>query len=567
MPTNCNNQLSNCTSTVGPNFNQPDDSNQNGCSIPTEGKPSCPPTSNPDKTCSPFQLDKNRDSCFIDSLVNENLNIGAATFNVYNLLGVHEQGKLIDCVGLGSPLSNGDTPQFPASNAFDAYVTEWRSIQEGAAVISSAYIGYDFGEIKTNDDSRRAYGVDTSVYKHITAIGIKQSEKQSRRVTRARIERSEDGNKWYGVSIVDLPDDDCLNTILFRSSVPSRYWRIRPIDFNGSDVNEVWSVQALQLFHNYEATDQYNIQDKVLLENRDREYNIDPVVIKGSYDLVDVSSELTRFGIELPSQSIYAQVSFSACVAILGRPIVIGDIIEIPSEAQYSSEMKRIKKWMEVTDVSWSTEGYTPGWQPTLLRLILQPAFVSQETQDIFGDLANQQVDDTGLFSGEDGNSSIYQDYFDIDQTIKAEAKDAVPERGSEGSNSIRAFEEEELIAAAESGVTNLNKLGLNSTGLYVEDAMPPNNKPFTEGDEYPENPNNGDYHRLTYSGLAGDIPARLYRYSSSKNRWIYLETDKRSQMDHNKPLLQEFLTSPNRVADDEISYDRDRIDKDCSEE
>jgi len=559
MVSKCNDVTTGCSTTVGPNFSNQTSSNNSGCVQRPDGS-YCPPT-NADKTCNQFQLDKNRDSCIIDGYVNEALNIGGATFNVYKLLGVHEQGKLIDSTGKGTPISNGDAPSFPSSNAYDVYVTEWRSIQRGSGVTISSYLGYDFGEIKTNDDSRRAYGVDTSIYKHITAFAIKQSSNSLRRITKARIERSNDGIKWYGVGLVTLPDDDCLNTILLKSSVPSRYWRIRPLDFNGINSNEMWGVQALQLFHNYIATDSYNVQDKILLENRDRDYSSDVLPIKASYDLVDTTSELSKVGIELPSQSIYAQVSFSACVAILGRPLVIGDIVEIPNEAQYSSEMVRVEKWMEITDVAWSTEGYTPGWQPTLMRVILQPAYVSQETQDIFGNLASIMVDGgLGLVEGEDGNSSIFQDYFDASQTAKAEAEDNVPERGAAGSNTIREFEDSEVLAAAAVGIPHLSKIGLNPTGLYVEDAMPPHNAPFTEGPTFPEIPAHGDYHRLTYVGLSEDVPARLYRYSSAKSRWIYLETDRRAEMNHNKPTLQEFYTSPDNVLPDEIASTRDKI-------
>jgi len=144
--------------------------------------------------------------------------------------------------------------------------------------------------------------------------------------------------------------------------------------------------------------------------------------------------------------------------------------------------------------------------------------------------------------------------------TAEAEARDAVPERGAEGSSTIRAFEQEEIERAADQGLPNLNKIGLNSTGLYVEDAMPPTNAPFTEDDVYPETPVHGDYHRLTYSGLAGDIPARLYRYSESKGRWVYLETDLRAQFNPAKPTLKEFITSPNAVKTGEVGLDRDKI-------
>jgi len=560
-----------CSGTVGPDYElNPDgtiktDTSGQPCVSTPNGRRLQPNQTN-DFRCRPFQLELGNANQYVDRVVNEALNIGGATLNVYKLLGVHEQGKLVDCTGRGEAVSNGDLPNFPAANAFDMYVTEWRSIQRGSGVLASAYIGYDFGNIKTNDDSRRAYGIDTSIYKHVTTIAIKQSSQQSRRVTRARIERSNDGIKWYGVSVVLLPDDDCLNTVQFKHSVPSRYWRIRPLDFNGLADNNVWAIPAIQMFHNYEATDEYNIQDKVLLENRDRGYATDEIPIKGYYDLTDNLSELTAFGLEIPSMTIYITVSFSACVAALGRPLVVGDIMEIPSEAQYSAEMKRILKWMEVTDISWATEGYTPGWQPTLLRIVAQPAFVSQETQDIFGDLGETLPDGIGTVSGEDGQDPVYQDYFDVSQTIEAEARDAVPERGAEGSSTIRAWEKSEVEAAADQGVPNLQKIGLYPNGLYVEDAMPPNNAPFTEGDEYPENPTHGDYHRLTYSGLAEDIPARLFRYSTSKGRWIYLETDLRDLYNPAKPTLKEFIISPNAVPNSEITRNRETIDDDCEE-
>lgn len=556
--------LDECVGTVGPDFSTnvvdggPCVPNRNGNGYVTKSSVVTP--------CAPFQLDKNRDTAFIESVVNENLNIGGATFNVHKLLGVHEQGLLIDCTGLGAPLTNGDAPHFPASQAYDKYITEWRSIQRGDGVMISSYLGYDFGEISTNDGSRKAYGVDTSIYRHVTALAIKQSSIATRRVLKARVERSDDGKKWYGVSIVMLPDDDCLNTVLFKSSVPSRYWRIRPLAFSGVAISDVWGVQALQLFHNYEGTHTENIQDKVLLENRDRDYNTESLPLKGTYDLLDITSELTRFGIELPSLSLYMQVAFSSCVAALGRPLIIGDIIEIPSEAQYSAEMRKIERWVEVTDVAWSTEGYTPGWTPTLLRVIAQPAHATQETQDLFGDLAANPIDgEMGLVDSEDGNHAIYQDYFDVGQTIAAEANDAVPLSGVETSSVIRAWEPDELVKAEEAGVKNLESLGQPTGSKYHEDAMPPNNAPFTESDEFPNAPSQGDYHRMSYTGLSTDVPSRLYRYSVQKGRWIFLEKDRRVTMEH--PVMQEFLTAGSERRDnDEITRDRPRIDKQCED-
>ena len=506
----------------------------------------CPETS--DSSCSPFQLTQNNDSCFIEEVVEEALNIGGADVHVFKLLGIHEQGQLIDLIGNGVALSGGDTPAFPASNAFDVFISEWRSSQIGNDVISSAFIGYDFGEIKLDNDRLR-YGIETFIRHDISTIKIKQGANTENRATRARLERSPDGITWYGVAIVDLLDDDNLNTIHLKHTVPSRFWRLRPVDFNGS-APDPWIVQAFEMM-DYDETSIDDIQDDIFLENRDRDYATESVTIKSTYDLIDIQTELTRFGIELPSQQYYMHVSFNAVVEVLGRPIVIGDIFEVPSETQYSATMQPIKKYLEVTDVGWSTDGYTPGWQPTMQRIIAQPMLASQETQDIFGGLA-ATADSMGLLDINDGTHPVFQDISTASQTIESEAKSSTPELGRDLAD-VRQFTEEELQAAADQGLPTLSKIGINPTGLYVEDALPPNGIEYTEGDTLPENPSDEDYHRLTYTGLAGDIPARLFRYSIAKTRWIYLETDKRAQYSQTKPILQEFLSSPTATPSDEV--------------
>jgi len=507
-----------------------------GCVEKPDGT-KCPDTS--DKSCAPWQLTKSNDNCFIDSVVEENLAIGGADLNFFKLLGVHEQGQLVDLVGNGDAISGGDVSGFPASNAFDVFVSTWRSSQTGPDVIATSFIGYDFGEIKM-DTNRLRYGIDTFVKHDISTIKIKQGDNQENRATRIRVERSSDGVQWYGASIITVPDDNALNTVSFNHTVPSRYWRFRPIDFNGS-AGDRWIVQAIELM-DYDATSINDIEDNIWLENRDRDYATESVTLKGMYDLIDIQTELSRFGIELPSQQYYIHISFSSAVSILGRPVVIGDIIEVPSEVQYSATMEPIKKYLEVTDVGWSTDGYTPGWQPTMQRVIAQPMLASQETQDIFGGLA-PTIDSMGLTDMDDGASSVFQDISNASQTIAAEGNTATPEKGRDNTE-IHAFSQEELDAAAEQGLPNLNKIGVNSTGLYVEDAMPPNEAEYTQSDSLPESPTDGDYHRLTYTGISQDIPARLFRYSIAKGRWIYMETDRRAQYDKTKPVLQEFLSS-----------------------
>jgi hypothetical protein len=558
-------------STTGPEFNTPT-STANSTASYVQWRPGltleCPPTTT-DLTAYAFQLVNNNDACVQDSLLTESLNIGGADVYVYKLLGVHEQCKLVDATGHGQPISGGSAQGYPPSNAFETYVSEWHSLQVGADVLASSYLGYDFGDIKTIDQTRRMYGIDTAIHKHITAFAIKQSANQVNRCTQVRLEYSNDNCKWYGAGLATLPDDDNFNTILMKRSAPARFWRLRPTQFNGGTGSVCdpitpsttgtgslgtgyWSVQALQLFHNYEATDISNIQDKILMENRDRQYDTDPYLMKGYYDLLEVQTELSRFGIELPSLIYNLQISFTSCVAILGRPLVIGDIIRLPSETQYSARMTPVYKWVEVTDVTWSANGYTPTWVPLLLKVTAQPAYASEETQDIFGDLSEQPVTPNGLGLQTQGNgrNPNFQDFSDIATFIKTNALDNVPENGRETSGYIQEFSEEQLANAKAQGLDPelLKRIQLNKTATYGEDAMPPNNAPFTEGPIFPTNPKDKAYHRLIYVGASEGIPARLYRYSTAKAQWVFLETDWRELYNPRKPTLKEFIHSSGKV-------------------
>jgi hypothetical protein len=503
-------------------------------------------------TCRPWDItEQNKLNCYADSIINETLNIAGAKINVRKLLGVQEQTSLVDLAVNGTAISGGDWAGYPAANAFTTLATEWRSHQGGSsAILASAYIGYDFGILRI-DNGRQRYGIDTSIRHQITTIRIKQSANPNYRVTKVRVERSTDGLNWFGVAVITLPNDDNLNTISFKHSVPNRYWRLRPIEFVGG-ATDSWGVQALEL-HNYMASAQDNIQDKIWMENRNRDYATSWITMKGYYALVTPELDITKFMAELGTTADYRiKIPFSACVSALGRPIIIGDYLELPSEAQYTPTLEKRKRYLEVTDVTWDPETYTPGWMPLMLLITAKPAIASEETQQIFGDLA-RKTDDSGLFDNDDGNNKNYQDYSTIEQTIDQEARTAVPERGAEGSNVIREFEESEIAQAEADGVPHITKIGFNRTGVYVEDAIPQNGIEYTEGTTFPANPADGDYHRLVYTGLAKDVPARLHRWSTTKGRWVYLETDRRAQFNLTQPVLNEYLMSSTKKPAGEI--------------
>lgn len=496
--------------------------------------------------CRPWDLQSDdKSNCMMDSLNQEALDIAGADIKVFRLLGVHEQTKLIDLTGQGKPISGGSSEYYPASNAFTAFKAQWKSLQAGPdAIVASSYIGYDFGVIRL-PSGRQRYAIPANQRYEISTIRIKQSASANQRVTKARIERSDDNITWYGVAIVDLPNDDQLNTIYFKQSTANRYWRIRPIIFNGDHCDQ-WVVQCLEM-HEYAATNLTNLQDKILMENRDRSYDTTGVVIKAYYELISLSSFMSKMmlGPDIQTTQYIIKVNFNSTVASLTRPIVIGDIIEIPNLAQYNTKLEKIASYLEVTDVTWDVGSFTPGWQPLMLQITASPAIASQETQDLFGDLANNMQNDLSI--NNDGNNTKYQDFSNIDQTIGANSKSQVPERGAEQSNLIREFTNEEIEQVEILARPAIKKMQPNPKAVYVEDGLPKNGEPYIEGSDFPSNPNNGDYFRMVYQGTAIKVPARLYRYSSVKARWIWMETDKRESYNNQKALVEEYtLTSKN---------------------
>ena len=536
---------------VGDDSTNNDDSNNgvgNGCTTSVNGV-NCPTVND----CTPWDLTQNSDTCVIDGYIAESLNIGGAVVNVHKLLGVHEQGKLQDLTGNGNPISNGDHPNFPSSNAFDRSTTEWKSLQLGADVLSSAYVGYDFGEIKL-ENGRLRYGVETFVKKDVSTINIRQGCEPNR-VTKVRVERSDNGDKWYGVAIVNVENCSGMVTLNFRRSVPSRFWRIRPLEFNGG-ATDTWDIQALQLV-DYDATHITNIQDRIFLENRDRDYDEYAVRMKGAYQPVESSSFLSKFGFSglFNMEQLFVELSFTSVISALGRPFVIGDIIQLPSETQYSPSLRPVLKYLEVTDVGWASSGFSPSWQPTIQRIVVEPVTASQETQDLFGkltpdyDTLNTSDIDDGLFN------KPYQDISAISQTINAEQNTQVPEKGADYAN-ITKLSEEAYAWAKKYPDLDIRKLD-RIRDVYGTDAMPPNGLPYTEGDDFPLSPIDGDYHRLSYVSVGKDIPVRLHRFSSQKNRWIYMETDRRDLM-RTRSLLQEFIDEARSTKTDIHDIDSD---------
>jgi hypothetical protein len=150
----------------------------------------------------------------------------------------------------------------------------------------------------------------------------------------------------------------------------------------------------------FEQTSIDNIQDIFFLENRDRAYSQSSQTIRCQYTPFDSIGDMGKFGFNILDQYTFT-CSFSSMIEKLGRPVIIGDIIEVCPEIAYDQDMNLVKKYLEVTDAGWSAEGYSPGWTPLVYRFVAQQLIPGQEHRDIIKTVQEQKytIDDSSFFS------------------------------------------------------------------------------------------------------------------------------------------------------------------------
>lgn len=294
---------------------------------------------------------------------------------------------------------------------------------------------------------------------------------------------------------------------------------------------------------NTKSTPELGIQDVLFMENRDRKYDNDVYVTRGIYTMQDIDFNLSQFGFFLSNDNIMITFHLRACVELLGRKIMAGDVFELPhlkDEYALGDDMVALKRFYVVTDVTRAATGYSQTWYPHLLRAKCEPLVDTQEFKQILdGD------------SGDGTNSlrdilSTYNTNIEINNQIIAQAEEDVGLSGYETSQYyILPLKEDGTLDVTETSGTDRDASEddhtVDASSLYVTpnkdvyisylqgDGIAPNGAPYTFGITFPYNPTRGAYHlRTDY------LPNRLFRFSGTS--WTYVESDVRMTMT-NKPL------------------------------
>jgi hypothetical protein len=138
-----------------------------------------------------------------------------------------------------------------------------------------------------------------------------------------------------------------------------------------------------------------NIQDLLLLENRDRKYDPDVYILRGVYNLSDIDFNLSQFGLFLQNDTIFITFHINDTVEKLGRKIIAGDVLELPhlkDEYALNDFSYALRRFYVVEEVNRAAEGFSVTWYPHLYRAKCKPLVDSQEFKQILDDIANRDA-------------------------------------------------------------------------------------------------------------------------------------------------------------------------------
>jgi hypothetical protein len=347
----------------------------------------------------------------------------------------------------------------------------------------------------------------------------------------------------------------------------------------------------------YDELSPLNIQDLLLLENRDRVYDQDIYVMRGVYNSQDIDFDLSQFGLFLNNDTLFITFHYNLMIDTFGRKLMTGDVLEVPNLRDYNPLNSAIPlplpKYYVIQDASFASEGFSQTWLPHLWRVKATPLTNAQEYKDILKKpVVMEQIWDPGNFypAGDIVNQSdvYYQaianvpagtpitdtskwvvytpptqsDVFStrtkdnqINDAILTQADVEVPLSGydvtkfyitptlldGQPANPYGLTADTGTTADGTEGGMNVTPRSDGYTmGYLTGDGLAPNAFPVTPGVSFPVNPVSGDFAlRLDYQ------PNRLFRYDG--RRWIKIEDRVRTDLNNgplNKTLRSGFVNN-----------------------
>jgi len=144
----------------------------------------------------------------------------------------------------------------------------------------------------------------------------------------------------------------------------------------------------------YATVSPTNIQDLLFLENRDRAYDPNIYRLRGHYNVQNLDFDLSQFGLFLNNDIIFITVHYNDMIDIIGRKLMVGDVLELPHLLDYNPLKETIpvalKRFYQITDANYASEGFSQTWYPHLWRIKCEPLVDSQEFSNILKEPINK---------------------------------------------------------------------------------------------------------------------------------------------------------------------------------
>jgi hypothetical protein len=352
----------------------------------------------------------------------------------------------------------------------------------------------------------------------------------------------------------------------------------------------------------YETVDVLNIQDLLLLENRDRVYDPDVYVMRGVYNTQDVDFDLTQFGLFLNNDTIFMTFHYNDMIDAFGRKLMNGDVIEIPNLKDYhplnQNIPRALPRYYVIQDADFASEGFSVTWLPHLWRVKCTPMKDQQEFNQITNKpFVAENIWDPGNFYPTGSivnygdtyyqaqsnvpadtpitNATFWQEYnpstisdvqgtrekdYEINDAILAQADAEVPLSGYDNTtfyiepttpsggpaNPTSLTADESLTVDGTQGGMSTTPTGEGyASGYLTGGGTAPNGLPVTPAVNFPPNPVAGAYVlRLDYK------PNRLFRYDGA--RWVKVDDKVRTNLNNgptNKTLRSGFVNNTATVS------------------
>jgi hypothetical protein len=330
----------------------------------------------------------------------------------------------------------------------------------------------------------------------------------------------------------------------------------------GTDVylHKYIGTQSTDSNGNIITKDHTQIQDLVLLENRDRKYDSSVYKLRGIYNVQNVDFNLSQFGLFIDNDTLYMTVHINDFIKYIGRKPMSGDVVELPhlrDEFAFNDYDVSLPRYYVIEDVGRASEGFSSTWYPHLYRLKIKKIVDSQQYADIFAQPISE------------GSSTTLQDL------LSTRAKDLQINQGildeAEAYTPLSGYETRQFFTLAVDPLTGRSVINQTAditnedgsidtvtadaiaavpvrpgyTGYLLGDGVPTNGSSFGSGIQFPDSAAQDDFYLRT-----DFMPNRLFRFDGS--RWVKVEDAVRQTItntDSRNTLKTSFINNTNTTT------------------